>query len=99
MPKIRNDILNKDVTNLYEVLKVKSDVARALDCSIRLVFEAIAGIRKDPLPLSCKTNDMCTCCHQEPKAPGNRFLCSSCFEGADTGNFHEGTCYLKNLVL
>jgi hypothetical protein len=97
MPKIRHDIMNKDVVNLYEILRVKSDVARALDCSIRLVFEAIAGIRKDPLPESCKGEDMCTCCHQEPKAPGNRYLCSSCYEGADEGSLHENQCYLNDL--
>ena len=102
MPKVRRDISNQQVLDLYERFdRNKSSVARYLDCSIRLVFEVIEGVRQDPgrPKPPAQGREICTCCGQNPKGKGKRFLCDDCFSNGGPSIADEHTCGLKNAIM
>jgi hypothetical protein len=80
MPRLRRDIRNEEVLKLladpeYDTIV---SVAQRLDCSTRLVRAVRDGIRKQPGELP--TSSVCECCGQNPVKPGNKKLCTHCFE-------------------
>lgn len=87
MPRLRRDIKNDDVLKLLdnpEYPTIKS-VAQRLDCSRRLVRMIRDGKRLEPKSLPPAV--ICSCCEQEPVKPGNKRLCTNCFE--NVGPYHD----------
>lgn len=87
MPRLRRDIRNEEVLKLLADPEYDSIVAVAnrLDCSPKLVRAVRDGKRKQPGGLP--TSAICECCGQNAVKPGNKKLCSYCFE--HIGPYHD----------
>jgi hypothetical protein len=102
----RPDITNARVKELFKKHKNKSHVAAILDCSHRLVSDALDGSRKDPEDQGGKRKPRrlrktenvkkCSCCKTAPIKKGNRFLCRNCED--KTFGFEEHICIIPNNI-
>jgi hypothetical protein len=95
--KQRKDITNQKIRDLYAKHGNKTLVAQALDCSQRLVHDALNGLRKDceELVLTMDPKYLCTCCGIREKSEGLRFLCIDCYQ--DSSNVESNPCHINSL--
>jgi len=89
MRRISNETIKAEVRKWGSV----NGAASALGMSWQTVAWACTGIRKEPKVLTPKQlgegEKLCSCCHREPVAEGNRFLCPLCYRLAGEGEFEE----------
>jgi hypothetical protein len=89
MPRYRPDI-DEDTEALikHEVGCNGTSINKAASMygvSFTLARQIIQGNRVKPLAYppakvapACPPEDLCTCCNERPKKPGNHFLCAQC---------------------
>lgn len=93
--KVRKDIKNKDVMDLYSYFSGnKRAVAAFLDCSEQLINSVLNGMRKDPDEVYHQSK-ICSCCKKNPVAPGNHMLCESCYSRGGEPEYYAASLRSK----
>lgn len=89
MPRYRPDIdgdLESEIENhmncdgiSIELTAVKYSISYTLARQIKYGTRVKPDKYPPPKdPPTCTLDDLCTCCNERPKKPGNRFLCAQC---------------------
>ncbi len=91
MGQWRHDVSTDDILKLYAQHQNYSTVCRMLNCSIRLVWNAINEGRPNPpespaKKMKLRPDQICECCGFRAKHEDFRFLCLLCYQRRNCGD-------------